>query len=389
MSLLAPRTPDEAADMVRAARADGRTLDIRGGGTRAGLGRPRRAQDVLSTQALSGVTLYEPAELVVRALAGTPLSQVEATIAEKKQILPFEPMDHRAIYGAAGEPTIGAVAACNLSGPRRVRAGAARDSLIGVRFVNGAGEIVSSGGRVMKNVTGLDLVKLSCGAHGTLGLLTEVTFKLLPTPRAAGTLIVDGLEDARAVEAMSAALGSPFEVSAAAHDPARRLTALRVEHAPESVDYRLAALAKLMGRYGNARRMDEDEADAWWRDIRDARPLAARPEPLWRASVPPSRAPALVESLAAQGFAQAWLYDWGGGLVWLAGPADATSARAIHAQATQAGGHATLVRAPDAARETLDAFQPLDAALAKLTRRVKASMDPDFILNPGRMYADI
>jgi glycolate oxidase FAD binding subunit len=389
MSLLSPQTAGEAAEMIRAARAQKRTLDIEGGATRAGLGRPRRADATLSTRGLTGITLYEPAELVVRARSGTPLAEVEAALAEKKQILPFEPMDHRAIYGTRGEPTIGAVAACNVSGPRRVRTGAARDSLIGVRFINGAGEDVQSGGRVMKNVTGLDLVKLSCGAHGTLGLITEVTFKLLPAPRAEGSLALDRLDDARAVAAMSAALGSPFEVSAAAHDPARRLTVLRIETAPESVAYRLDALAQALKPHGAARRLAEDEARDFWTGVRDARPLADRPDPLWRLSVAPGRAAALTESLAAQGFAQAWLYDWGGGLIWLAGPAEPAAAQAIHAGAAQAGGHATLVRASEEARARLDVFQPISGALRALTARVKASVDPDHVFNPGRMYADI
>ena len=183
MTLHSPSTEADVAAIVRDARARKSTLAIKGGGTRDGLGRIAPADEVLSTRALSGIAFYEPAEMVISALAGTPLRDIDAALAGHAQCLPFEPMDARALYGSAGEPTIGAVAACNISGPRRVQAAAARDHLIGVRFVNGAGEIIKSGGRVMKNVTGLDLVKLSAGAFGTLGVLTQVTFKLLPAPR--------------------------------------------------------------------------------------------------------------------------------------------------------------------------------------------------------------
>ena len=393
MTIHAPATEAEAASIVAEARARKTTLAIAGGGSRAGLGRPVEATATLSTRALTGVTLYEPAEMVFSARAGTPLAEIEAMLAEKSQMLPFEPMDHRALLGASGEPTIGGLAACNASGPRRIQAGAARDHFLGVRFVNGRGEIIKSGGRVMKNVTGLDLVKINCGAHGTLGLLTEVTFKALPRPPAAGTLVFDGLDDARAVACMSAALGSPFEVSAAAHLPAWidgvARTCLRIEHFPDSVDYRLAALSKLLADYGKARRLDGAEGAALWRDIRDVQALASPADAaVWRVSLAPSRAPGFVaavrESLALRA-----LYDWGGGLVWLACAASGYAGAGVIRAALGGQGHATLVRAPEAVRAAVDVFVPLAAPVMRLTKGIKASFDPDRALNPGRMYAGV
>ncbi len=375
--------------MVRAARADGGALEIRGGGTRIGLGRPVQAGATLSSRAITGVTAYTPAELVMTARAGTPMAEIEAALAANNQMLPFEPMDHRALYTTSGEPTIGAVAACNISGPRRVKAGAARDSLIGVRFVNGLGEAIKSGGRVMKNVTGLDLVKLNCGAHGTLGLLTEVTFKLLPRPQRAGTIVIEGLDDERAVQAMSLALGSPFEVSAAAHLPGvPAKTLLRVEHFENSVAYRLGQLTKLLARFGAARALAEDEAENLWRDIRDCRRLAGADNALvWRASVPQANSAAFVADVKAGDFLRDHFYDWGGGLVWLA--TNDAAGDFVHAAAARAKGHATLMRAPDETRARGDVFQPQARAVMDLTMRVKTSFDPDRIFNPGRMYAGV
>jgi glycolate oxidase FAD binding subunit len=391
-----PSSEAEAAENISAARSAKRPLGIEGGGTRAGLGRAAQVEATLSTKALTGITLYEAAELVISARAGTPLPEIEATLAARGQMLPFEPMDHRALLGAPGEPTIGGITACNISGPRRIQAAACRDHLIGVRLVNGRGEVVKSGGRVMKNVTGLDLVKLNCGAYGTLGLLTEVTYKVLPKPEIAGTLALFGLDDARAIEAMSRALGSPFEVSGAAHLPAgigggeKSRTLLRIENFASSVDYRLREIQKLLAPLGDGLRLIEEEADALWRDIRDCRFFAEpREHAVWRVSTAPVRAAALISRLQRE-LDCTHFYDWGGGLIWLSVPeANGAGASVIRSALAASGGHATLVRGSPDLRSRIDVFEPLASPLMKITAGIKASFDPDAILNPGRMYAGV
>ena len=394
MTILTPTNEAEAAEMVREARAARRPLAVQGGGTRSGFGRPVQAEAVLSTRALSGVVFHEPAELVIRAKAGTPMREIEASLAAHNQFLPFEPMDHRAIYASEGEPTIGAVAACNISAPRRIIGGAARDSLIGVRLVNGRGEAIQSGGRVMKNVTGLDLVKLAAGAHGALGLITEVTFKLLPLPQTQRTLALRSLDDATAVAALTAALGSPFSVTGAAHVPAdhgaRALTLIRLEGFAESVAYRGDRLMQTLSAQGKADWLADDEAAQAWADVRDARSLAEpRDAALWRISVPPTRGPGVAAEIASQRKAR-WFYDWGGGLIWLATPeTDGAGAGLVQSIARAAQGHATLMRASEATRAAVSVFQPLSDVEMRLTQGVKASFDPDRIVNPGRMHAGV
>ena len=394
MTILTPKTETEAADVVREARAARRPLAIQGGGTRAGLGRPVQADAVLSTRAMSGIVFHEPAELVIRAKAGTPMREIEASLAAHGQFLPFEPMDHRAVYATQGEPTIGAVAACNISGPRRIIGGAARDSLIGVRLVNGRGEAVQSGGRVMKNVTGLDLVKLSAGAHGALGLITEVTFKLLPQPQTQRTLVLRNLDDATAIAALTAALGSPFSVTGAAHLPPhhgnKAQTLIRLEGFAESVAYRGDRLMQTLSAQGKADWLAEDEAAQVWADIRDARPLAEpRDAALWRISVPPTRGSGVAAEIASRRKAR-WFFDWGGGLIWLATPeADGAGASLVQSIASAAQGHATLMRASATTRAAVSVFQPPSDVEMRLTQGVKASFDPDRIINPGRMHAGV
>ena len=392
VATLTPSDEAEACAMVAEARGRGETLDIVGGGSCVGLGRPPEGKRRLSSARLDGIVFHEPAEMVLRAKAGTPLAAVEAALEAHNQILPFEPIDHRALYGG-GEPTIGGLVAANASGPRRVSAGAARDSVIGLRLVNGCGEAIMTGGRVMKNVAGLDLVKLNCGALGVLGFLTEATFKLLPKPQSEATIVIRRLDDARAVAAMTAALGSPFGVSGAAMlSPGMERefsrTFLRVEGVAASVDHRADKLLALLTEFGAERVLKGDDSGRLWRALRDAEFLAEpRERAVWRVGVKPSRA---VEFLARLGpRALAHLFDCGGGLVWLATAPTPADAAAVRAALSPFGGHATLVRAPDALRAAVEVFQPLPPALVALTRRVKAAFDPDGLFNRGRMYAGI
>jgi glycolate oxidase FAD binding subunit len=393
--LLKPADEQQLVAAIADAAVAGTPIAVIGGGTRSGLGRPVQAAATLTTAALSGVTLYEPAELVLSALAGTPLAEVEAMLAAKRQRLAFEPMDHRPLYGSAGEPTIGAIAAANISGPRRIQAGAARDSLIGLRAVTGRGEAIKSGGRVMKNVTGYDLVKFLAGSYGTLAVLSEVTFKVLPAPETEATLVAHGLDDRTAVAALSAALGTPFSVIGAAHIPAAggkpARTCVRIEGFTDSVADRSRRMTTIVKALAGAAILDEVQSTTLWREICDLAALAA-PEraPVWRISVRPSDGPAIVEAVR-RSFDCRVLYDWGGGLVWLAGGEgpDAGAAIIRAAVALSAGGHATLVRAPADVRNAVEVFQPLALPLMELSRKLKASFDPAGILNPGRMVAGL
>jgi glycolate oxidase FAD binding subunit len=392
---MVPASEGEACDLVAEAKAARRPLAIEGGGTKAAIGRPAQSEATLSARGLSGITLYEPAELVIGARAGTPLAEIEAVLAAKGQQLTFEPMDHRGLLGSIGEPTIGAVAAANISGPRRIQAGAARDSLIGTRFVNGRGEVIKSGGRVMKNVTGLDLVKLMAGSWGTLGFLTEVVFKVLPVSERVATLVFRDLDDAGAIATLSSALGSPFEVTGAAHLPAgiaadNARTLMRIEGFAGSVEYRLGELKRLLRRSGPAEVIEGDEAASLWRAVRDVEPLAEpREAAIWRVSTVPTHGPDFT-ALVSRSLNARWYYDWGGGLVWLACAASGDAgAAAIRTAIHQTGGHATLIRAPAEVRAAVDVFEPVSEPVQRLTAGIKGTFDPGSIFNPGRMYAGI
>jgi glycolate oxidase FAD binding subunit len=390
MAVLQPTNEDELADAVAGALAQKAPLELVGAGTKRAIGRPAQTEHLLDLSRLAGIKLYEPAELVLTAGAGTRLAEIEAALSAEGQCLAFAPPDYAKLLGLKpGQQTLGGIVAANLAGSRRLTAGAARDHVLGFRAVSGRGEVFKSGGRVVKNVTGYDLSKLICGSWGTLAALAEITVKVLPRAEAETTLLVHGLDAEAAVAAMSRALGSPQEVSAAAWLPAalagpESLTALRLEGLAQSVEFRAEALAALFAGTKQSR-IDAAESAAFWHALGNAESLATAPARLvWKISVPPSSGPAVLAAFPeGEGF-----LDWGGGLVWLALPvtADASAAR-LRRVVQHAGGHATLIRAPAEIRAAVEVFEPLTGALAALTRRVKQGFDPEAILNPGRLYA--
>jgi glycolate oxidase FAD binding subunit len=380
-------------------------VEVLGAGTKRAVGRPVNAGLAITTASLSGVTLYEPTELVMGARAGTPLAAIEQTLAEKGQMLAFEPIDLGAVLGSpANSGTIGAVFATNLSGSRRVMAGGARDHLLGIEAITGAGQTFRGGGRVMKNVTGYDLCRAVCGSWGTLAVMTSVTFKVLPRAERTGTLVILGLDDTSGVEALCAALGTPFEVSGAVHLQAplaarlrhaglagaqKAITAVRIETFASSLRYRLDRLKEALRAYGELHELDDANARAFWGELRELSVLQGSAAPLWRISTAPRSGPAVVAAIARYMECRAY-YDWSGGLVWAevldtadAGAADIRRVIASH------GGHATLIRAAPAVRAAIDVFQPLEPDLAAITRGVKAVFDPRDVLNRGRLLADL
>ena len=386
--MIAPADEAGIIAAVQAARAAREPLAIEGQGSKRGLLRPVQAARSLSTRGLTGVTLYRPAELIISARAGTPLAEIEATLAEKGQHLIAESPYLNGVFGTSAPPSIGGVVAANLSGPRRITWGATRDHVMGLRFINGAGEVIRSGGRVLKNVTGLDLCKLLSGSYGTLGVITEVTLKVLPAPEASATLLIETPDLASAVAALSAGLGSPFGVSAAAALPVKDhvVAALRLEDFAASVAYRMEKLRGVLGSFGTQRVMEDAESRIFWGGVREVEPLQVMAdEAIWRVSVRPSAGPQIAAAASAIGGRV--MLDWGGGLVWIAAYPSSANHTLISEAAHTQGGAAMLFRAPESLRLAVPVLPEEAAPLAKIGARVKEALDPGGLFNPGHIRA--
>ena len=415
MDALKVRNAADVEEVVRAAIASEQPLEIVGHGTKRRVGQVMVTNAVLDLSALNAVIAYEPNELIVTLQAAAPLADVLSLIDSRNQQFAFEPMDTAPLLGGPGrgtlaQGTIGGMIAAGLAGPRRIKAGGARDHLLGAHAVSGFGDSFKTGGKVVKNVTGYDLCKLLAGSWGTLAVMTEVTLKVMPRPEAERTLVLRGLDDLRAVKAMTAALGSPFDVSGAAHLPASTsraitealarlgsaadaLTLLRLEGITASAIDRAASLARQLAPYGAVEIVEDAASAAAWSAVRDVLPFAAGGPvgdwPVWRIVCPPVAGGALGQALARDTGGQV-IYDWGGGLIWAALPPQAdASAATVRQRVAAVSGHATLLRASDDVRRAVDVFQLQAPGVAALEERVRHAFDPKIILNRGRMRRSI
>lgn len=406
MDTLKVRDAQDVEQVVRAAIASEQPLEIVGHGTRRQIGQPVITNALLDISALNAVSAYEPNELIITVQAGAPLADVLSLIDSKNQQFAFEPMDTSALLGVSGNGTIGGMIGAGLAGPRRIKAGGARDHLLGAHAVSGFGDSFKTGGRVVKNVTGYDLCKLLTGSWGTLAVMTEVTLKVMPKPESERTLMLRGLDDLTANRAMTAALGSPFDVSGAAHLPSsafrpadgalaelgaqgRAVTLIRLEGIVASVADRAGSLSKTLAPFGVLEILQDAASAALWHAIRDVEPFAARGSlgawPVWRIVCPPATGGALGQALARDTGGDV-IYDWGGGLIWAALPPKPDGQAALVRQRVEAaGGHAMLIRASEAVRGNVDVFHPQPGGLASLSERVRHSFDPKSILNRGRL----
>ena len=406
MDTLKVRDAKDVEQVVRAAIASDQQLEIVGHGTRRQIGQPMATNALLDVSALNAVSAYEPNELIITVQAGAPLGDVLSLIDSKNQQFAFEPMDTSALLGMPGNGTIGGMIGAGLAGPRRIKAGGARDHLLGAHAVSGFGDSFKTGGRVVKNVTGYDLCKLLTGSWGTLAVMTEVTLKVMPKPESERTLMLSGLDDLVANRAMTAALGSPFDVSGAAHLPnsafrpvegaladlgsqGQAVTLIRLEGIAASVADRAMSLGKTLAAFGSVDIVQEAASAAVWASLRDVRPFAAGGAlgawPVWRIVCPPASGGALGQALARDTGGDA-IYDWGGGLIWAALPPKPDAQAALVRQRVDAvGGHAMLIRASEPVRRNVDVFHPHAGGVALLSERVRLSFDPKSIFNRGRL----
>ncbi len=365
--------PINEAELSEAIKSANEPLRIVGGGTRQTLGNAVNASTTLSTAGMTGITLLEPAALTLVVRAGTPLVDVQAALDAENLQLPFEPMTHNTLLNTSGRSTIGGVVACNISGSRRIQAGACRDSLIGVRMVDGAGNILKNGGRVMKNVTGYDLVKLMAGSFGTLGVMTELSFKLLPKPATQATVNLHGLNDADGINVLCRALGSPNDVTGVAFANGNAM--IRIEGLLKSVDYRVGALKSLFAVHDITVDLNDT---ATWASIGNVEHLAPDDGAIWRVSVKPTDGPKLVQNLRDAHVTLNAVYDWGGGLIYLSLPDDLN----LRDHMGGFGGHATLIRGNGGGAPKM---QPQNKLVAGIEQGLRAKFDPRGILNTGIM----
>ncbi|MDC3177550.1 glycolate oxidase subunit GlcE [bacterium] len=394
---------DEVKSAVTDAVADESRLEIIASGSKRALGRQCVYDVTLDLSAMTGIIDYQPEELVLTVRAGTPMAEVQAALAEARQTLAFEVPDYSHLLDTANAGTIGGVVATNLSGPRRLTAGAARDYLLGFEAISGRGEAFKSGGKVMKNVTGYDLSKLMTGSFGTLAVMDEITLKTLPRPETSCSLIVQVDDFAAAASKIASLFATPHEPGSAAilpaelarqaglhldkdkvKDRASCVIVVRLEGIDISIADRLANLQRLTG----GDRLEATDSEALWAKIRDVRLFSAPVRDVWKISCPPAAAASVIDTIKASNDIS-YFADWAGGLIWMTGGTDTLGADLRQALAGFGGGFAMLVRDSGTTRQVIPPFQPLSGPMLALHKRVKAAFDPLAVLNAGRMHDGI
>lgn len=400
-----PETERQARELVQWATAENRTIDLRGKNTKHGFGMPVEADCVVSMERFAGVTEYHPEELVMAALPGTPMAEISQALSRHKQHLAFEPMTLNRLYQVEDEGTIGGIFIGNLAGPRRFKAGSARDHILGVRAINGRAETWKSGGKVIKNVSGYDMSKLIAGSWGTLSVVTEVIFKVLPAPPTSMSLAVWGLSSEQGMALLTDIISTPYETSGLAYlpqsalaaierseltFPGESLTLIRLEGTKLSVNERLQAIRKRQPEGYENSVLDQAESIATWSWIRDVTPLQdiQRTPVIARVSIPPASTPALARYLD-QVDGCTWYLDAAGSWLWVGVPEAAAEADldAVRQEVNTIGGTTILYRAPSGMKKNSGIYSFPDEAIKRLNGKIKNSFDPNKIFNPGRLRA--
>ena len=406
-SILYPSSHTEVREATEWALSTSTPMAIVGSGSKIALGRSTNLDITLNLSGLTGVKNYEPSELILTARPGTALKDLTTQLSEHGQELAFEPPDYGAFFGKeSNTATLGGAIACNLSGPRRIRAGAARDHFLGMEAINGRGEFFKAGGKVVKNVTGYDLCKLIAGSYGTLALLTEATVKVLPKAEKIRTVLVSALTHKTALSVFQKILSGPNEPSGLAHLPAdiaKRskvdlvsntglpVTAIRIEGPTPSVIQRTKDLMAALAEYGDVEELHAHRSRMLWKEIGDLSPFVEnQTSTIWRIIVPPSQAGLVIDNLSDM-FEIAWYFDWAGGLIWV--ESDDGYADNVHTGirncVAKVSGQSTLIRGSSTLRASVEVFEPLPKPIFQLNYRVKQAFDPNAIFNPARVYAGI
>ncbi len=403
LSKFKPKTEQEIAEFVKFCHSKNIPIEIIGAGSKAKIGRNFQSEKILDLSDYSGIIKYEPEELYIKVKAGTPISEISQTLDKFNQQLAFEPNNFGYLFnGSDNSGTIGGVISTNFSGPRRFKVGSARDHVLGIRVINGRGEIVKSGGTVVKNVTGYDLSKIITGSYGTLAIISEISIKVLPKPSSIKTLIIHNAQLKKSLDYLNISLSSPADVSGGVFYPEYfkdqfslndltnkgPITAIRVEGVSSSIDKRLNSLKKELGLLNNeVNYLNDDQSKIFWQNTQELKVFNKTEKNIIRAVVPPSKTLNAINNLKK--FFSRYFIDWGGNLIWIEmEKINSEILKEFSRVIENVGGYYTMLKLDDGLKASVDIFK-IDHIKYNLSEKLKNSFDPKRILNPGKMYSGI